>query len=699
MSERYLQGQICCFCQRNEKLAYFCENCGVSCCSDCLDIEKVETLACQNCNAKYVDIKLKHSDKNENKKTCKICGKEDVIKLSQYLKTCPKCHSKKIINIYEKKEKLEQRFLELIKSSRNYIEPFRDVINKIYLIRQKIRKARDPPIKCYHYPKMESRLLSLFKLLKYIEISLLERITTYFHYLASNEDYFFNIYHQPNSNIKVIEGILENLNKSHESINEFIKKNLEIMSHDINSLNSNLKFIDKITEYFTTYKRFINLADIEKPVYAIKAKLSNGVTNQEITKKNKGFLFITNIDLSFVQVYGIIKKKQGLIFKAPVKDLLRIREKGKLIKRLYLEFSYGEYEFSLPNKTISRVIEYILLARNFDETTIYDEDSARKLDEIDIDLNNINSFIEDGINSFFSIKCEQNYVINAKTQQENINKGNYLHYSTDNSNDQISHPIIPPNVPTGSNYGNTPHYYNSPENIYSPTVQNPNTKPYLDNNPNNYQFIFQNNPDDPKTRYYKDLFHSNRFQNYNPRLSNQNQKEKEIDQEEKNILMKKLMQAQKFGQYNQDQRNRIIKDLINKDSIKNNSDKLYSDPIKSHPFQEYNMNHLSNLFYQDELSMNRPISVNDEDLFINGDKNKKIMIELKKERFSIQEILKDLDIKFDQNRISETDYYRAFKLNKQELYMINKKIQWLKKKIDEDKSLKEFKRNFENQYT
>ncbi|MBY9006314.1 MAG: B-box zinc finger protein [Candidatus Lokiarchaeota archaeon] len=683
MSERYMQGQICCFCQRNEKLAYFCENCGISCCSDCLDIEKVETLVCDDCNSRYLDIKS--ADKKENKKSCKICGKENVIKLSQYIKTCPKCHSQNIINIYEKKEKLEQKFLELIKSSRLYIEPFRDVINKIYLMRQKVRKARDPPITCFHFPKMESKLLSLFKLVKYLEISLLERITTYFHYLASNEDYFFNIYQQPNSNIKVIEGILENLNKSHESINEFIGKNIEMMNSDINSLNKNLKFIDKITEYFSTYKRFINLAENEKPVYAIRAKLSNGLSNQDMIKKNRGFLFITNVDLSFVHIYGIIKKKQGLIFKAPVDDLLRIKEKGKILKKLYLEFSYGTYEFSLPNKAISRVIEYILLARNFDETTIFDEESAKKLDEIDIDLNKLNTFIEDGINSFFSIKCEQNYVINAKTEQQKNKKDDYPHYLYNN-----------PNIPTHSH---NPTYCNTPESNYSPIVQDPDPNAYSNINPNNYQIIFQNNQDNLKRSNYKNNLYPNRFQNYDPRLFRKDQKQTEIDQEEKNILMKKLIQAQKFGQYNPEQRNRIIKDLINKDSIKSHSKQGYPDPIKSNPFSAYNMNHLSELFNSDGFPIDNLSNISDNEFFEMGDKNAKIMMALKTERFSIQETLEDLDKKFDKNRISEKDYYRAFKQHKQELYMINKKIQWLKKNIDEDKKLKEFKRKFENQYS
>ena len=96
-------------------------------------------------------------------------------------------------------------------------------------------------------------------------------------------------------------------------------------------------------------------------MFAIYAKLTNGLNTEGKIKKDKGILFITNLDLSFIHEYGIRKKKQALTFKAPVRDLIRIRDKGKVFKKLYIEFEYGKYEFTLPPKSISRVIEYILL--------------------------------------------------------------------------------------------------------------------------------------------------------------------------------------------------------------------------------------------------------------------------------------------------------------------------------------------------
>ncbi|MHA2086801.1 MAG: hypothetical protein ACW972_00905 [Promethearchaeota archaeon] len=86
--------QVCRFCQRYVKLAYYCEECGVSCCSDCLHEKKVEFYTCQDCNSKNIE----NSD-SDKRKVCQECGKENIIKTNQLLKSCPKCGSHKVIKL------------------------------------------------------------------------------------------------------------------------------------------------------------------------------------------------------------------------------------------------------------------------------------------------------------------------------------------------------------------------------------------------------------------------------------------------------------------------------------------------------------------------------------------------------------------------------------------------------------------------
>ncbi|MFX1453010.1 MAG: hypothetical protein ACFFCM_19390, partial [Promethearchaeota archaeon] len=355
MSELNLQ--ICRFCQRNIKLAYYCEDCGVSCCSDCLHEEKRDFFTCQDCNSK----KIETSDSGK-KRYCKECGSENLTQSSQLLKSCPKCHSTSIINIFEKKEELEKSFLNLIKNVRMFIDPLKELVNSMYQLRQMVKNARAPPIKCFHFSNLEPDLLALFKLLVYAKDNFHEKITTLFNHLSLNNEYFFDIYTQPNANVIIIEGILENLTINFESIKEYISNNVKTIDSGLDTIKKNLKFIDKITYYFNTYKKFLNLAEDEKPIYSIHAKLSNGLNTHDKYKKSKGVLFITNLDLSFVQFSGRFKKKKQTIFKAPVDDLIKIRVQGKIFKKLYIEFPYGRYEFTLPPNSINKVLDYIVLA-------------------------------------------------------------------------------------------------------------------------------------------------------------------------------------------------------------------------------------------------------------------------------------------------------------------------------------------------
>jgi hypothetical protein len=415
-----------------------------------------------------------------------------------------------------------------------------------------------------------------------------------------NKEYFFNIFEQPNENIRIIEGILDNLNRSFESIDDFVDENINTIISDTKSIEKNLKFIEKITEYFMTYKRFLNLTEEEKPIYAISAKLSNGLNNQEIFKKKSGMLFITNLDLSFIHEYGWIKKKQDLIFKAPVSDLIRIKEKGTIFKKLYIEFAYGKYEFSMPdNDSISRVIEYILLARNYDETAIFDKDSARKLNNIEISLKKLKNFIEEGINSFYSLKCQSNNT-NIKDLNE-IYSGKIPGFLEDREESR--------NNENQFNPYNNPNYYqrfsnmNPKENYQSFSPQDLpfyfGSQPYEEysnsNNPNNpichYDGGRYRNPSIESKRnvfFLQNLQNPNRFQNYNPeQFMRKMYQQRQADYNKKALLMKQLEKQQRLGSEN----------FMNPSNYNNLMNEIHRDanasqyPFNPRSFQDYNKIH------------------------------------------------------------------------------------------------------------
>ncbi|MGB5912224.1 MAG: B-box zinc finger protein [Promethearchaeia archaeon] len=704
MSEQNIQ--ICRFCQRNIKLAYYCEDCGTSCCSDCLHEEKYDFYVCQDCNSKNIEIL-----DSGKKKVCKNCRSENVKLVNQQLKSCPKCHSHQIINIYEKKEQLEKKFLDLIKNARTFIDPLRDALNNLYTLRQKIERARDSPIRCHHYPNMESDLLSLFKLFGYAKENLLEKIGILFHHFSLNKEYFFNIYNQPNSNVKIIEGIFENLNTNYHSINEFITNNLITITNSVEPIQKNLYFIDKINYIFDSYKKYLNLADKEKAVYAVYAKLANGLNNHDKFKKNKGILFITNFDLSFVQMYGRIKKKQKTIFKAPVKDLTRIKLRGKLFKKLYVEFDYGRYEFTLPPKVLTKVMDYILLARNFDECVIYDEDSAKNLYKIDIDFSDLINYIEEAINSFFSLKCKYN----------TINQSNAINYQNKNNNLLIQNPYNPVkqvqfnSIQNENRYPQNFDFYQNPAILppgayknYNPNFQN--NSPYQNNlYPYNLRNTQIQTPGD--MRYYgtavrqylppnynendfflQNFYDPNRIQNYRSERFDEPYIRNIPDLEDKNILMRKLEQMQRINppilnppdKYNYDFNNELFMELNNR---RHEQSRM---PI----YHEYSKNHLSDLFNSDYTLSHENYMQKKKISKLETIKRKE-MLELEKEKYSLEETLKTLDSKFDKGIISEIDYFRTFKNLQKEIYLIDRKIENLEEEISESESLRRSNREFD----
>ena len=678
MSEHHIQ--ICLFCQRNVKLAYYCESCGTSCCSDCLSEQKIKSFVCQDCDSTNITDSV-----------CQDCDSTNITQKTQLLKSCPKCNSNQIVNIYEKKEDLEKSFLELIKNSRGFITPLRDLLGSLYQLKQKVMDARAPPVRCFHYPTMELDLLALFKLFIYAKENLIEKIRNFIQHLSLNKEYFFDIYSQQNSNIKIIEDILENLTRNYNSITSFITNNVVTISTSIETLSKNLHFIDKITFYFTNYLKFLNLADEEKPVYAIYAKLSNGLNTQDKYKKDKGILLITNFDLSFVRESGKRKKKQEGIFKAPVKDLTKVQIRGKIFKKLYIEFPYGRYEFSLPPSSISRVLDYILLARSFDETIIYDKEAAKKLFNIEVGLSDLTNFIEEAINSFFSLKCQYNNV------KPNKGMANYSQVSQAYSQNPNYMPNINPNQPYYNSYQSSkpidpnlpyypnPNYQNLPGNplFYNRNNKNPGElNPYYNNVPNNAPPIYNQNE-----FFLQNLIDSNRIQNYKPTSFNNGFGNRVTNAEEKNLLMRKLEQLQRYG--------RIFPSTPLNNShifdVPKNDPGYYEQIEKGRrmpQYHDYSKNHLSELFNRDSIS-NYPNETSRPYSKRQSKSRRKKMFDLQKEKYSLEETLKALDSKFESGNISEIDFFKNFKNLQKEIYIIEKNIEVL----DDDMEDEEFLRN------
>ena len=104
-------------------------------------------------------------------------------------------------------------------------------------------------------------------------------------------------------------------------------------------------------------------------------------------------------------------------------------KRGKIIKYkkcLLLEFDYNiSYEFHLPKENLPKILEYINAAKVFDQFTKSNPETERKLNAINLDLNNLINFIEEAINSFYSLKCRYNQKTKSPTSK-NSNQSTIL---------------------------------------------------------------------------------------------------------------------------------------------------------------------------------------------------------------------------------------------------------------------------------
>ncbi|MBN1800350.1 MAG: hypothetical protein JW891_02530 [Candidatus Lokiarchaeota archaeon] len=628
--------QLCRFCEKTTKLTYYCETCGSSCCSDCLFEKQVEYYTCYNCK-KEVQV-----EKKEDKLVCKECGKEQISVGIKYKKACPKCKSHTIINIYEKKEELEQHFLKYIKDVRKFAQPFLELKRRLEDSREHIKKARDPPIMCFHYPTMESEMVMLFKMFNDVINSLLDRINMHLHHFSLNQDYFFDIYSQPNSSLRVIQDILNNLERSYKGIEEYISSNEKEITKKLDKIDKDLKIADYVTKYFLYFAKDLKLAREERPVYAIAAKLDNGYNPQPLSRPTRGYLFITNLDISFVHTHKIGKKRTKLILKIPIKDLQDIKPTvAKFKKRkIYLEFTYGKYEFLVRNEAIPKLIECIILAPQFGENIKLNKEAADKLQRMVLDVNNIVNFIEEAINSFFSLKCRYNQKVGERVSL-NFEKNPF---------NSIQNPNFQPNSQQMIN--------NSPSSMYSCSQnQQIHQAPVAEN-----QFIFNNQ----RPQY-------SGFGTYSPNID-----------EDKSVLIRQLGRQQGNPQTHQSSpiNPRYTNGFYPSETFEdfpyntewfhkaglNRSPKPNDAPFIHPTYENYNKYHLSDYFVPNPR----------------GEDIGKRMRVLKKEQFNLNNTLNKLEARFEQGLLAEDEYFNIYGNIQKRIASIEKKIELLKNDLHEE---------------
>jgi hypothetical protein len=336
---------------------------------------------------------------------------------------------------------------------------------------------------------------------------------------------------------------------------------------------------------------------------------------------------------------------------------------------------------------------------------VFDKVAAKKLYDIDVDLSDLTNYIEETINSFFSIKCQYNNINSNNVYVNHHNANPLFNQNLRNLPNQIS--LQAPynqNQPTYPNNFSYPfnkyqNYKNVPGNpsLYQKNegfsnqgfgqIQSPEGLNHYGNTlrhdiPPNYnqnEFFMQN------------LYETGRIQNYDPIRPNSGYKNKFSDAEEKNFLMRKLEQLQRSGAPSSNPLHR------------NNFDERSYEPayyqlnerVRQMPqYNEYSRNHLSELFNNGNMS-NQPNDLPRPNSKKMNKIRRKKMFELEKEKYSLEETLKTLESKFESGNISEIDFFKNFKNLQKDFYTIDKSIESIDEEMQEEDFLRRNAKKFD----
>ena len=342
------------------------------------------------------------------------------------------------------------------------------------------------------------------------------------------------------------------------------------------------------------------------------------------------------------------------------------------------------------------------------------------MQETDLDLTNLIKFIEEGINSFFNLKCQYNkngniaqkkviqretpydksYVPNRAFQsvpQDYIGaQHNYAHY-----NNQYQ-----PQVWPQKDMGNYYHESHNPNRsvFYGDINHGPHMRNSQFNRPEEYYSYDRNlrqppPPDFNRNNFYsQNIYHPYRYQNYEPQafykpyynqpFDNPEYSPNGADLDEKNILMKKLEREQRNNSYFRPNSSNMRDNLFDSPDFFERYDPIFNKNLAG---KQLNRDHLSKSFHSNYHSQDNIYNQGNESFQFDEDINNK-MDNLKKERYSLKKTLKELEAKFERGSISDVDYFKAYKNFQKEIFSIDQKIKLMTEKVNDELFLK---RNFD----
>ncbi|MFX0099297.1 MAG: hypothetical protein ACFFCS_06910 [Candidatus Hodarchaeota archaeon] len=336
-------------------------------------------------------------------KQCRLEGNEnsELVKITKEENVCPKCHSTNTSEIDDLKNDLTEQYKNIILDCRNILHDFHNFSNSLSLVKQKLVKLRleDPVI--IHEPGLEEEILAIIQDSVSIEQRIINRVKNFFLFLKSKKPYFFSGKPWQNQDFSILETYIQQLQADFVLFMGQVSETFNDPMDSLQNLKDRLSYLESIKDFYQIYmnKGTISLGKHEFPVIFVEdVKIES-----DDDHKGHGHILLTTKNFKYVKSQGVWKKTDSLLFSFPIDKILSVDVSGKIFKRLNIQFQGINLKFNIDKDLLPRIKKAFDDIYYFEENNPLSHDKIMKIKNYDMNsIFKIKVYIEENINALLS---------------------------------------------------------------------------------------------------------------------------------------------------------------------------------------------------------------------------------------------------------------------------------------------------------
>lgn len=470
--------EVCPVCNENPNLQYICESCHEVFCEDCVDLHTEEQFICVSCGSKQISF-----DKYDQP-FCQECGNTELRSINKVIPTCRTCESTQVILIADKQKSLMDEYKTIITNSREFLVPIEKVMDKLHKSRNELFELRQEHPVCLHHPTLESDGLLLCKLYDNGKNRIYEQANRFFQEIQRNIHYINEIQVTHPSNLSYISEILVHFERERKKVSNLAKSEMEPLLTRLEPVEDKIAFMERMQALFNKFFPKLHLDPEERIVYGLNCKLSSGANSEQGFSNKNGTILITNQRIYFYHEQGLFKKQTVLLFSVKLDDLQAAEVKGKLKKKVSLQFLNSMYDFSLSKNKRELLVDWIERAKEFDVRNTLNDTQFKKFIKYRLTTKLFNEELENAIYNLVGYHGLRN------SNQQTVNANSNIFNSHMFRASHLSNPNVIPHTPDS--------FPRSSRNNFSNNYRRPNNIPQ-----NSYSSNYSTRPIQPTQNYPK----------------------------------------------------------------------------------------------------------------------------------------------------------------------------------------------------